>query len=542
MQPKTNAVASRLAGALIGTVLLVAALAAPQRSAAASNDAVATRAAVGLLAPGAGYDKPQGSTRVRALQVRLDAAGEATGPVDGRFGPLTEAAVRHFQIREGLVADGLVGPRTQTALRRDAALLRLGTGYGLGRGSRRVRELQRDLRASGEHLGRIDGRFGPVTENAVRHFQSREGLAADGVAGRATRLTLARRLASVQGPRSQGHVAQAKDSPKAGRRTEQPNRTAYTERPRAVPVGSRSVGDSGGSSRMAIAVTLIAALAFVFGMVALTLRRRSREQVVPLGDSSDGNDHALYRPGRGLNGAGDLPGAPGTTVLGYACVAAPPGAAFNGEFVDQSEKIASECERRGLALLELVREREPEHASGIRRPGLSYALDRIWAGEAQGLVVADLSRLSLSVTDLGKVLSWFSRANARLVAAKEGIDTADRGGRLAARILIEVSGWERERLGKRTRKGMTAARRKGPPVVADNPKLKRRIELMRAEGLTLQAIADRLNEEGVPTVRGGARWRPSSVQSAAGYKRPRSDDSRGARPGGGTVTRANGGG
>jgi hypothetical protein len=43
---------------------------------------------------------------------------------------------------------------------------------------------------------------------------------------------------------------------------------------------------------------------------------------------------------------------------------------------------------------------------------------------------------------------------------------------------------------------------------------------MRADGMTLQAIADVLNEEGVPTLRGGTKWRPSSVQSAAGYKRP----------------------
>jgi hypothetical protein len=44
---------------------------------------------------------------------------------------------------------------------------------------------------------------------------------------------------------------------------------------------------------------------------------------------------------------------------------------------------------------------------------------------------------------------------------------------------------------------------------------------MREEGMTLQAIADQLNSEGVPTLRGGSRWRPSSVQSAAGYKRPK---------------------
>jgi len=55
--------------------------------------------------------------------------------------------------------------------------------------------------------------------------------------------------------------------------------------------------------------------------------------------------------------------------------------------------------------------------------------------------------------------------------------------------------------------------------VADLPELRERIAAMRAEGLTLQAIADTMNAEGIPTPRGGAEWRPSSVQSAAGYKR-----------------------
>ena len=44
---------------------------------------------------------------------------------------------------------------------------------------------------------------------------------------------------------------------------------------------------------------------------------------------------------------------------------------------------------------------------------------------------------------------------------------------------------------------------------------------MRQGGMTFQAIADRLNSEGVPTMRGGSEWRVSSVQSAAGYQRPR---------------------
>ena len=56
--------------------------------------------------------------------------------------------------------------------------------------------------------------------------------------------------------------------------------------------------------------------------------------------------------------------------------------------------------------------------------------------------------------------------------------------------------------------------------MADIPELHDRIADMRERGMTLQAIADRLNAEGVPTLRGGAKWRPSSVQRATGYLRP----------------------
>jgi uncharacterized protein (DUF433 family) len=64
----------------------------------------------------------------------------------------------------------------------------------------------------------------------------------------------------------------------------------------------------------------------------------------------------------------------------------------------------------------------------------------------------------------------------------------------------------------------------GRPAVADRPLLQRRIAMMRASGMTLQAIADTLNREGIPTLRGGSEWRPSSVQAAVGYRRPRRQD------------------
>jgi DNA invertase Pin-like site-specific DNA recombinase len=216
--------------------------------------------------------------------------------------------------------------------------------------------------------------------------------------------------------------------------------------------------------------------------------------------------------------------AAGPTVLAYATIARAAVDRRDADLRAQMDAIASECRRRGLVVAGVVREREPENGNGLERPGLGSALRRIAAGEVRGLVVADLSRISRSVMDLAELLEWFSRSGARLVVAATGLDTGEQDGRLAARALIEVSDWERVRLGERTRRGMEAARRENRRVgragVADDPDLSVYIAEMRADGMTLRAIADRLNEEGVPTIRGGARWRPSSVQVAVGYRRP----------------------
>lgn len=211
-------------------------------------------------------------------------------------------------------------------------------------------------------------------------------------------------------------------------------------------------------------------------------------------------------------------------VLGYASVDPDAEESLNREFQRQMDRIAAECDRRGLSLLEVVRERKPKRGHVLGRPGLGYALRRITDGEAAGLVVAELSRFSSSLPELGPALEWFLRSDVRFIVAAGGLDTDENAGRLAIRTLIEVSRVEHERLAERTRKGMSAARLKGPRRVADNPKLSAGIARMRAEGMTLQAIADRLNEDGVPTVRGGAAWRPSSVQAATGYHRPSASD------------------
>ncbi len=54
---------------------------------------------------------------VAGLQEALSRLGHDPGPIDGKPGPKTRAAVVAFQRARGLVADGIAGPKTRTALR-----------------------------------------------------------------------------------------------------------------------------------------------------------------------------------------------------------------------------------------------------------------------------------------------------------------------------------------------------------------------------------------------------------------------------------------
>jgi DNA invertase Pin-like site-specific DNA recombinase len=210
-------------------------------------------------------------------------------------------------------------------------------------------------------------------------------------------------------------------------------------------------------------------------------------------------------------------------AIGYTTVAGPKDA--ENQLRIEARRIQAACKDRGVPLKKLVRDLESNSGGDLTRPGLSYALERLGAGEFTCLVVTSLDRLTRSAGNLGTLIYLLEERRTRLIVVDIDLDTGTDEGRLAARALVKVSGLERKKLDERTRTGPEAARDKrrtsGRPAVADRPSLRRRIAEMRAGGMTLQAIADTLNEEGVPTLRGGAQWRPSSVQAAAGYKRPR---------------------
>ncbi len=62
------------------------------------------------------------SDDVREIQMRLKDVGFSPGDIDGIFGRATEIAVINFQRSQGLLADGIVGPKTLEAMFRKEGL------------------------------------------------------------------------------------------------------------------------------------------------------------------------------------------------------------------------------------------------------------------------------------------------------------------------------------------------------------------------------------------------------------------------------------
>ncbi|WP_212993703.1 recombinase family protein [Actinoplanes auranticolor] len=150
-----------------------------------------------------------------------------------------------------------------------------------------------------------------------------------------------------------------------------------------------------------------------------------------------------------------------------------------------------------------------------RRAGLQWTLDQLAAGEADGLVVAKLTRLSRSVADFAQVLRVAKKQGWTVAALDLGIDTGTVNGRLVANIVMSVAEWEREIISERTVEALAEVResgvRLGRPILMPEDVIAR-VRRLRIKGHTLRAIAEQLNKDQVPTVHGGARWHSSTLR------------------------------
>ena len=128
---------------------------------------------------------------VKDLQTKLKKLGFYNASIDGDYGDTTVAAVKAFQKKYNLTADGVAGSETLKKL--DTAYKNADSNTSTDDDSLRkgatgtaVKTLQTNLKKLGFYTAYVDGSFGSTTERAVKAFQKKYGLTADGVAGSAT--------------------------------------------------------------------------------------------------------------------------------------------------------------------------------------------------------------------------------------------------------------------------------------------------------------------------------------------------------------------
>ena len=191
---------------------------------------------------------------------------------------------------------------------------------------------------------------------------------------------------------------------------------------------------------------------------------------------------------------------------------------------EQEKRLRTMCEYKGYEIYKVYEERGISAKTGNHRPKFEELLQDIRDKKVNTIVVLKLDRLTRSVADWEKILTFLEENDAYLDCANDDINTTNANGKMISRILTSVSQQEIERTSERTKIGLAGAIKVGhiphkaplgykhedKKLVIDyaTKDVVIRIFNMYHDGLSYKKISNILNEE---QVLGKTNWRDSTI-------------------------------
>ncbi len=191
---------------------------------------------------------------------------------------------------------------------------------------------------------------------------------------------------------------------------------------------------------------------------------------------------------------------------------------------EQEKRLRTMCEYKSYEIYKVYEERGISAKTGNYRPKFEELLQDIRDKKVNTIVVLKLDRLTRSVADWEKILTFLEENDAYLDCANDDINTTNANGKMISRILTSVSQQEIERTSERTKIGLAGAIKVGhiphkaplgykhedKKLVIDyaTKDVVIRIFNMYHDGLSYKKISNILNEE---QVLGKTNWRDSTI-------------------------------
>lgn len=188
---------------------------------------------------------------------------------------------------------------------------------------------------------------------------------------------------------------------------------------------------------------------------------------------------------------------------------------------EQEKRLRTMCEFKGYDVYE---KRGISAKTGNYRPKFEELLQDIRDKKVNTIVVLKLDRLTRSVADQEKILTFPEENDAYLDCANDDINITNANGKMISRILTSVSQQEIEKTSERTKIGLAGAIKVGhiphqaplgykhedKKLVIDyaTKDVAIRIFNMYHEGMSYQTISNVLNEE---KVLDKTNWRDSTI-------------------------------